>query len=271
QRARARGDRPQARQVHGGRRRGGVRLDVHRRRIPALCRLGALDLAGRRAPVQGRRGEEAGRVPPRPGAHRRDARRHRPPGRKGAAGLGDRARGARPGVVNPEPFFAVLDCIESYAAHLEAIGAAHGSHRPPAPRWDQDWFPRLDAAAAYALVRKEPPQRIVEVGSGHSTRFLARAVADGGLATRITAIDPEPRASLAGLDVEWLRIPVERVKPFPRLEAGDILFIDSSHQLKPGNDVEFLLSTVIPRLPPGVRVHFHDIFLPDGYPTEWTW
>src|SRR6185503_4717515 len=75
-----------------------------------------------------------------------------------------------------------LSSIENYRAELEAIGF----EPPPAPRWNQDWFPRLDAAAAYAMVRITQPRRIVEVGSGHSTRFLARAVADGGLATRIT-------------------------------------------------------------------------------------
>ena len=161
----------------------------------------------------------------------------------------------------------LLKWIESYAAELEAIG----SQPPPAPRWTQDWFPRLDAAAAYAMVRATRPRRIVEVGSGHSTRFLARAVADGGLDTRITAIDPEPRASLEGLDIEWLEKRVQRVAAFPALGAGDILFIDSSHQLKPGSDVEFLLKAVLPLLPPGVRVHFHDIFLPDEYPEHWSW
>jgi hypothetical protein len=161
----------------------------------------------------------------------------------------------------------LLKLIERYASALEAIG----TEPPPAPRWNQDWFPRLDAAAAYALVRSTRPQRIVEVGSGHSTRFLARAVADGGLATRITAIDPEPRASIEGLAVEWIRTPVQRVAAFPPLGAGDILFIDSSHQLKPGSDVEFLLNAVLPLLPAGVRVHFHDIFLPDEYPQQWTW
>jgi hypothetical protein len=161
----------------------------------------------------------------------------------------------------------LLKLIEQYASALEAIG----SEPPPAPRWNQDWFPRLDAAAAYAMVRSTRPKRIVEVGSGHSTRFLARAVADGGLATRITAIDPEPRASIEGLAVEWIRMPVQRVAAFPPLGAGDILFIDSSHQLKPGSDVEFLLNAVLPLLPAGVRVHFHDIFLPDEYPPQWTW
>jgi Methyltransferase domain len=161
----------------------------------------------------------------------------------------------------------LLQWIESYAAELEAIGAEPA----PAPRWNQDWFPRLDAAAAYAMVRTLKPKRIVEVGSGHSTRFLARAVADGGLGTQITAIDPQPRASIEKLPVEWLCMPVQRVAAFPALGEGDVLFIDSSHQLKPGSDVDFLLNAVLPLLPSGVRVHFHDIFLPDDYPEHWAW
>ena len=160
-----------------------------------------------------------------------------------------------------------LSSIEEYAADLEAIGAGP----PPAPRWNQDWFPRLDAAAAYAVVRATRPRRIVEVGCGHSTRFMARAAADGGLDTRITAIDPQPRASLAGLDIEWLQSPVQRVPAFPALGEGDILFIDSSHKLTPGSDVEFLLNAVLPMIPSGVRVHFHDIFIPDDYPAHWAW
>lgn len=164
----------------------------------------------------------------------------------------------------------IVASIESYAAELEAI---RPDAPPPAPRWNQDWFPRLDAAAAYAMVRTLEPRRIVEVGSGHSTRFLARAVADGRLDTRITAIDPAPRATLEGLNVRWLRQPVQEMEldVFAALEERDILFIDSSHQLKPGSDVEFLLDKVLPRLAKGVRVHFHDIFLPDPYPAAWAW
>ena len=171
--------------------------------------------------------------------------------------------------MNPEPFFAVLDYIESYAADLDRIGA----DAPPAPRWNQDWFPRLDAAAAYAMVRSLPPRRIVEVGSGHSTRFLARAVADGRLATRMTAIDPEPRASIKGLQIEFLEKRVQEAPEnlFREFQPGDILFVDSSHQLKAGSDVDLLFNKVIPLLPSGVRVHFHDIFLPDVYPEQWAW
>ena len=164
----------------------------------------------------------------------------------------------------------LLAAIESYSAELEAI---EKDAAPPAPRWNQDWFPRLDAAAAYAMVRTLKPKRIVEVGSGHSTRFLARAVGDGGLDTRITAIDPQPRASLEGLKVRWLKQAVQAtpLTEFEALAERDILFIDSSHQLKRGSDVEFLLEKVLPCLAKGVRVHFHDIFLPDPYPVAWAW
>ncbi len=169
-----------------------------------------------------------------------------------------------------EPAFAAhLAAIEALAPDLERIGA----DRPPAPRWNQDWFARLDAAAAYAMVRRHRPRRIVEVGSGHSTRFLARAVADANLATRLTAIDPAPRAPLDGLALDLRRVRVQEAGPAPfrALAAGDILFIDSSHVMSPGSDVEYLLARILPALPPGVLVHFHDIFLPEDYPADWAW
>jgi hypothetical protein len=166
-------------------------------------------------------------------------------------------------------FLDLLTSIDEFAGDLLRIH----NDPPPAPRWDQDWFPRLDAAAAYTVVRRTQPERIVEVGAGHSTRFFARAVADGELNTAITAIDPAPRARLDGLDVRLISKTVERVgdRPFMDLGEGDVLSIDSSHVLMPGTDVDVLLNRVLPNLPPGILVHLHDIFLPDDYPEEWTW
>jgi len=162
-----------------------------------------------------------------------------------------------------------LAFIERYSQALEALG----HEPPPAPRWNQDWFPLLDAAAAYAMVRRFAPRRIVEIGSGHSTRFLARAASDGATGTTITAIDPAPRATLEGLPIEFLRMPVQQVgqAPFDRLAAGDFLVIDSSHKLAPGSDVELLMQHVLPALPSAIYVHVHDIFLPDDYPGHWEW
>ena len=163
-----------------------------------------------------------------------------------------------------------LEAIDGFAAELEAIG----DRPPPDPRWDQDWFPRTDAAIAYTIARTLAPARIVEVGCGHSTRFFARAANDAGLETRITAIDPAPRADLAGLErVELCRTTVQDAGegPFAALAAGDILAIDSSHILMPGTDVDMLLNRILPSLPSGIHVHIHDIFLPDPYPADWEW
>jgi len=166
-------------------------------------------------------------------------------------------------------FAEVLDGIDVLAPALEAIGG----QPPPAPRFDQGWFPPLDAAVAYALVRRHPPRRIVEVGSGHSTRFLAQALADAGVVAMVTAIDPAPRADIAGLPLTLVRSTLQEAgtAAFGSLEAGDIVFVDSSHILMPGSDVDWLLNRVLPMLAPGVMVHVHDILLPDPYPAAWTW
>ena len=164
-----------------------------------------------------------------------------------------------------------LATLERYAEPFAAITAGGG--RPGAPRWNQAWFPRLDAASAYAMVRERHPAQVVEVGSGHSTRFLWQAIQDGGLPTRLVAIDPEPRAELGALPVALIRKTVQEagLAPFAALEPGDLLLIDSSHVLMPGSDVDLILSEVLPRLPAGVIVQFHDVFLPEAYPADWEW
>ncbi|WP_029010791.1 class I SAM-dependent methyltransferase [Azospirillum halopraeferens] len=166
-------------------------------------------------------------------------------------------------------FAGVLAAMD---AHADALAAFDGAE-PPAPRWQQDWFPRLDGAAAYALMRRHRPARVVEVGSGHSTRFLVRALADEGVAATVTAIDPQPRARVAGLGVRHLAVPLHAAgpEPFAALGPGDVLFIDSSHILMPGSDVDTVVGRILPLLPAGVLVHVHDVFLPDDYPADWAW
>lgn len=163
---------------------------------------------------------------------------------------------------------AVLDEIDEYGPRLATFAGP-----PPEPRWDQSWFPRLDAAAAYAFVRRARPKRIVEVGSGHSTRFLARAAKDAAVGTEITCIDPAPRAAIDGLKVEIERRVLEEadIARFAMLDPGDIAFFDSSHLLWPGTDVDMILNRILPVLRSGVLIHLHDIFLPDPYPEAWAW
>lgn len=154
------------------------------------------------------------------------------------------------------------------AAHLPDLLALQGP--PPLPRFAQDWFPGLDAAIAWTLTRDLKPKRIIEVGAGHSTRFLAHA-AQGTADHHV--IDPAPRADLQALDIQWTNrvLTGDDIPQFHALEAGDIAFFDSSHILMPGTDVDLILSRILPGLQSGVLVHIHDILLPDPYPESWLW
>ena len=175
-----------------------------------------------------------------------------------------------------EPLFAAaLPDMQRWLGRIEALGDRLRSltGQPPRPRWEQDWFPRLDGAALYTVVHTGRPRRVLEIGSGHSTRFIAQAVLDGGFPCAITCVDPQPRADLARLPIELqLRLfAVEDATLARELAAGDILVIDSSHIAVAGSDVDLLLNRVLPQLTPGVLVHLHDIFLPDAYPASWAW
>ncbi len=170
-------------------------------------------------------------------------------------------------------FLATMDRIDACAMPLRAIATGTTSEGPR-PRFDQAWYPTLDACAAYTILRDLKPRRIVEVGSGHSTRFLARAAADGGYDCAIVAIDPAPRADIArlpGVTVRRQTVHEAGLEPFAALGPGDVLFVDSSHVLMPGSDVDLLFNRVLPMLPAGVVVHVHDIALPDDYPADWGW
>jgi predicted O-methyltransferase YrrM len=143
---------------------------------------------------------------------------------------------------------------------------------PAAPAWVNGFLSGLDSALLYSLVRARAPRRYVEIGSGHSTRFARRAIRDGGLATRVVSIDPEPRAEVEALCDASIRRPLEEVEleRFDELEAGDLLFLDGSHRVFTNSDAVVFFLEILPRLRPGVLVHVHDIFLPNDYPPEWS-
>ena len=138
--------------------------------------------------------------------------------------------------------------------------------------FDNVYFSGFDAAVYYSLIRYLKPQRIIEVGGGHSTRIAHQALTRNG-SGHLTSIEPFPKERLlaAKLNIELIQKPVEQldVEFFDRLEANDILFIDSSHTVKFGSDVCYEFLEVLPRLKPGVWIHVHDIFFPHDYPAEW--
>ena len=134
-------------------------------------------------------------------------------------------------------------------------------------------FGGTDALVAYCMVRHFQPQLIIEVGSGYSSLVLAEAAAKTKGCSLI-CIEPSPPDFLSkgfpGLK-ELVTKKVEEIELdfFSQLEPGDILFIDSSHAVKIGGDVNHLFLEVLPRLKPGVIVHVHDIFFPFDYRRDW--
>jgi hypothetical protein len=136
-------------------------------------------------------------------------------------------------------------------------------------------FSWMDSRTLFVFLLELKPKRMVEVGSGYSSLLTAdvnRRFLDHAL--DFTCIEPYPRPFLSSGVPGITRLIVERVEragmaPFEQLEAGDILFIDSSHVSKTGSDVNFLVFEVLPRLKPGVIIHIHDIPLPEDYSKHW--
>ncbi|GAA2411737.1 class I SAM-dependent methyltransferase [Mycolicibacterium llatzerense] len=137
-------------------------------------------------------------------------------------------------------------------------------------------FSSGDAEYLYNIIRLFKPRRIIEIGSGQSTRIAAAAIAanlreNDGNACRHVCVEPYEADWLEQLDVTVLRTPVEQLDKsmFDELESNDVLFIDSSHMIRPQGDVLHEYLELLPRLNSGVLVHVHDIFTPRDYPAEW--
>ncbi len=129
------------------------------------------------------------------------------------------------------------------------------------------FYEAADAEVLYATVRARRPTRVLELGSGYSTMLIARALADAGGGEH-TVIDPCAHAQLEGI-ARIIRISAAEMAPreWSDLQAGDVLFVDTSHTVKMGGEVNHVVLDVLPRLAPGVAVHFHDVFLPWDYPS----
>jgi predicted O-methyltransferase YrrM len=130
----------------------------------------------------------------------------------------------------------------------------------------------LEAQALHGVLRYYKPAKVIEVGSGVSTFCMLNALdanrAEGSAPRRFVSIEPHPSPKLRALaSIELMPRKVQEVglECFEDLGPGDVLFVDSSHAVKPGSDVNFLVLEVLPRLKPGVVVHFHDISLPYDY------
>lgn len=135
----------------------------------------------------------------------------------------------------------------------------------------------VDAEILYAVLRHLKPARVYELGSGVSSHVIhvaARANAKDGNPLEHTIFDPFPYQAAAMGPVPGVTaypVRTESVDPmrFSALQAGDVLFVDTTHTVRTGGDVTHIFLEILPRLAAGVTVHVHDIFLPYEYPRDW--
>jgi hypothetical protein len=153
------------------------------------------------------------------------------------------------------------------------LGVGEGARYSDSP----SYFNLGDAYIYSAFICELKPKLIVEVGCGFSTACAFDTAEHLGIATRFVFIEPHPDRLyklLSPADRARARIletGVQNVEPdvFAELDAGDILFLDTTHVCKTGSDVNHELFQILPTLKPGVVVHFHDVFDNWEYPLEW--
>ena len=165
--------------------------------------------------------------------------------------------------------FNIAPLVADAARHAEALAALRAPGGTPSGYvHGNGYFDSPDAEALYLMMRRFEPRRVIEVGCGNSTRITRQAILDGGFDCTLSAIDPWPRADIADVVDRFDQTTLEQADPamVDTLEAGDVLFIDSSHQVRMSNDVAHLFCRIIPALVPGVVIHVHDVFLPYEYP-----
>ena len=161
---------------------------------------------------------------------------------------------------------------------LARLGSEFGGELRSVTQFDfaNAYFAGPDAAIYYALIRDLRPARVIEIGSGMSTRIAALALEKNrrdGHDGELVCIEPFPQprltANMPRVTLVQQRVEDVPLEYFDSLGVNDMLFIDSSHAVKFGGDVCREYLEILPRLKPGVWIHVHDVFFPRDYPAEW--
>jgi hypothetical protein len=152
--------------------------------------------------------------------------------------------------------------------------AARNIHEIACRRNQAEGFGRVEADVLHAFIVSAKPERIIQIGCGVSTAICLAAGESAGYTPRITCVEPYPNSFLleqaAERRIALVCDGVERLAPsfVDILQAGDLFFVDSTHTLGPAGEVSRIVLELLPRLAPGVLIHFHDIYFPYDYPGE---
>jgi hypothetical protein len=173
---------------------------------------------------------------------------------------------------------AQRELLEQYTSYYNQISFPEEKTSGFRYCFNQNFFLYADAIFLYSFIRHFKPKRIIEIGSGFSSAVMLDTLERFPYGkVDVTFIEPYPARLLGALkaedqaSVKIIEQKVQEVDPglFNSLQAGDLLFVDSSHVVKYGSDVQKVFYDILPKLPVGVFVHFHDIFFPFEYPATW--
>lgn len=164
----------------------------------------------------------------------------------------------------------------NYAEELGKIPKVSAEAGPLEYCYENESFLCGDSEYLYSVIRHFKPGKIIEIGSGNSTLMAIKAIQANKVeapdySCQHVCIEPYEMQWLESTGVQVIRQRVEEVDVavFDDLGQNDILFIDSSHVIRPQGDVLFEYLELLPRLRSGVLVHIHDIFTPQDYPEDW--
>jgi Methyltransferase domain len=165
----------------------------------------------------------------------------------------------------------LLNKFLPYTDQLMTIRRLPDKNHPSEAAWLNNFLPAFDAVTLYGMISINKPKLFLEIGSGNSSRFAAKARENNSPSTKIVSIDPNPRGEIDDLCDVVLRKPLEEcdLAIFHELGEKDILFFDGSHRTLQNSDCSVFFLEILPHLRSDVYVHVHDIFWPFDYPDEW--
>jgi hypothetical protein len=136
----------------------------------------------------------------------------------------------------------------------------------------EEGFGATEAAVLFCFISTKRPKRVVQVGAGVSTAVILLAAQEAGYPVDVVCIDPFPSRYLVEMARAGKITLLSEMAQTVRLDAltavgeGDLFFVDSTHTVQPGGEVNRIIFEVLPRLSAGTHVHFHDIHFPYDYP-----
>jgi len=166
-----------------------------------------------------------------------------------------------PGVDLREP--QQLALLETLAQHYQVQPWSEEKQSGLRYHFDNPNFRHGESIIMFCLLLELKPRKVLEIGSGYSScvlldtreRFFQEKI-------DATFIEPYPdllmslvkESDKAAITVKAQKLQEVELDVFSDLNAGDILFVDSTHVSKIDSDVNYIMFSVLPALKKGVVI-----------------